>query len=318
MTEWCQIESDPGIFTDLLKTLGVSGIQVDEIFDLSLFPYPSSSTYGLIFLFKYLPIPSPPPLASWDPDLFFSRQCIVNACATQALLSILLNNSDKIRIGSHLSSLKEFTREMTAIDKGLSISNSDLIRTAHNRFARPDPFAQPRSGFAMGGDDVFHYVAFVHFKRAIYELDGMKEGPVLLGEDVDDEQWVGVVVEKIRKRIEVYMSNEIKCCLMAVGPNRGDLLEEEGRGLLQKRELLKKEMKGNDLIRELEIVEREIEENRQKLQVEIERRRMVQQENERRQHNYVPLIFELLKIMNEKGKLQEVYNNAKMKLEHKK
>ena len=37
-------------------------------------------------------------------------------------------------------------------------------------------------------------------------------------------------------------------------------------------------------------------------------------ENERRQHNYIPLIFELLKIMNEKGKLEEVYNEAQKNL----
>ena len=39
------------------------------------------------------------------------------------------------------------------------------------------------------------------------------------------------------------------------------------------------------------------------------------EENERRQHNYIPLIFELLKIMNEKGKLKEAYEKAKMKLD---
>jgi ubiquitin carboxyl-terminal hydrolase L5 len=41
-------------------------------------------------------------------------------------------------------------------------------------------------------------------------------------------------------------------------------------------------------------------------------------ENERRQHNYIPLIFELLKSMSEKNLLEEIYENAKKDAEGKK
>ena len=41
-------------------------------------------------------------------------------------------------------------------------------------------------------------------------------------------------------------------------------------------------------------------------------------ENERRQHNYIPLIFELLKNMSEKNVLEEFYNNARKEMEEKK
>jgi ubiquitin carboxyl-terminal hydrolase L5 len=41
-------------------------------------------------------------------------------------------------------------------------------------------------------------------------------------------------------------------------------------------------------------------------------------ENERRQHNYIPLIFELLKSMSEKNILEDIYKNAKKELEGKK
>ena len=36
-------------------------------------------------------------------------------------------------------------------------------------------------------------------------------------------------------------------------------------------------------------------------------------ENERRQHNYIPLIFELLKSMSQENILEEIYENAKKK-----
>ncbi|KAG0002231.1 ubiquitin carboxyl-terminal hydrolase, partial [Entomortierella chlamydospora] len=117
---WCLIESDPGVFTGLIKGIGVSGVQVEEIYSIDKEILEElKPVHGLIFLFKWegrSPANAPGPQApiEYDSDsVFFAQQVIPNACATQAILSILLN-SPNIDLGEELTNFKSFVSDFPA------------------------------------------------------------------------------------------------------------------------------------------------------------------------------------------------------------
>jgi ubiquitin carboxyl-terminal hydrolase L5 len=73
--EWCTIESDPGLFTELIADFGAKDVQVDEMFSMD---QAVTKSYGLIFLFKWrqeTDTRSIIPAANL-PELFFARQVI--------------------------------------------------------------------------------------------------------------------------------------------------------------------------------------------------------------------------------------------------
>jgi len=309
---WCLIESDPGVFTELISEFGCKGVQVEELWSLDGEQFNNiKPVHGLIFLFKWAKDDEPCGSIVQDNRLdrmFFARQVIENACATQAILSVLLNCShDDVSLGPTLSQLKDFCAGFDSNLKGLAISNSTEIRTVHNSFARyqmfeQDPNAQQKSS------DVFHFISYIPFEGRLYELDGLKPGPIDLGAIPNDTEWTDVVRPIIEKRMAKYAEGEIHFNLMAVVSDRRMIYERQYQ-------TLQAEIDESGMETELQHMEK----LRLKNLIEEEENKIkrYKAENIRRKHNYLPLIMEILKLLAKDGKLMPLYEKAK-EIAHKK
>ncbi|WPG97686.1 Hypothetical protein R9X50_00046700 [Acrodontium crateriforme] len=290
---WNTIESDAGVFTHLIESLGTKNVQFDELISLDPDALRELGAFGVVFLFKYPTDEktSPTPrdgefdyeaVDSQDDDrkVWFAAQTIQNACGTQALLSVLLNQTvdeneeNPVNLGITLTEFKDFTSAFPADLRGEALSNSDAIRETHNSFARSSPFASDESRVAGADDDVYHFIAYTSIHDTLYELDGLQPAPIRHGDvgACPREVFADAVVPVLQSRISRYPATEIRFNLLALCPDLRTRAREIGDS-----EMLEKEER---------------------------KRREWAWENALRRHNFVGFIGELMKGVT-RSKLQD-------------
>lgn len=275
---WCTIESDPGVFTELIEQLGVTGMEIQEIVGLD---ESSMSTlgevYGLIFLFKHQSVNQVSSQTPACPEgMFFAKQVVPNACATQAILSVLLNlpETDRpVNIGSTLTEFKEFALGLDPESRGFAIGSSEPIKTLHNSF-RPHVSLEIGHDDSPSGEAAFHFVSYIWYKNNVYELDGLKSGPTPVAPCSNRSHWLPLAIQSIQERIANY-GTEIRFNLLA-------LVQDSRIGA------------SPEALEEVSI-----------------RRARWARENARRRHDFVPLGLACLETLAEQGVLMQLFQQVR-------
>ncbi|KAI0693067.1 hypothetical protein BC835DRAFT_1416146 [Cytidiella melzeri] len=141
------IESDPAVFTTLIRKLGIHGLEVTEIYDIEPWATDYLNPRGLIFCYPCEVDDDGTETTSesqynrtlCDPDsehVWYAHQLSSDACASQAVLNVVLNLSD-VEMENDLKFFLSDTTGMDPVMKGLAVTNCQWIREAHNSLARP-------------------------------------------------------------------------------------------------------------------------------------------------------------------------------------
>ncbi|KAF8152298.1 hypothetical protein B0H34DRAFT_800760 [Crassisporium funariophilum] len=256
------------VFTSLTRRLGINGLELVELYDIEPWAVDHLNPHGLIFCFMWRK-DSHRPADFDDPAaerVWFANQLSDDACATHAILNVLLN-CPNIDIGEEMRNFRAETEMMSPVMRGLAITNSRTIRPAHNFFARPSDIraslnnitittfdAEKRKAKAKksesevkpppakrakiakttkskgkekekdstGDDDeeeTYHFIGYVPAHGKVWELDGLKSGPLEVGElpaastsssaDVSPSRnsnrgWMDIVRPALRMKMEKY------------------------------------------------------------------------------------------------------------------
>jgi ubiquitin carboxyl-terminal hydrolase L5 len=336
-----------GVFTEMLETLQVKGVELQELYSLdddSLSRL--GKVYGLIFLFQWIGSQQQEHAANKEPlsegdipeDLFFAHQVTTNACATQAILSVLFNAADlqsttedsaaddsetttTPSLGSILSEFQSFTQSFPPALKGVAISSSDDIKKIHNSFSRQDAFLQEgKMHIPTGDEEAFHFVAYVPSHGTVYELDGLQKGPIVVGSVSDEQQEEEESKNDNSSNDNDTSSNKDQAWLsvartaiqerMTAG---GDHIKFNLMAIVQdKRIPLQQSLKSCSSKDSPEFMALQ-----QQLDEEAAKRELWKIENQRRRHNYVPLCIQLFRELAKQGSLEQLVRDAKERNEAK-
>lgn len=293
---WQLTESDPGVFTELLKSLGVPLI-VDDLYSLDSDSLSAlQPLHALIFLFKWIPTSSDRNSdGNYDPEFpgFFAHQVVNNACATLAVLNAL-GNIPSLPMGPQLAELMSFTTGMDPQTRGLVVTSADWLRQAHNTLSPPSAVTLDGLELPKKSEDAYHFVVYLPVMGALYELDGLKPHAVRHAPySVEGEGWLKTAREVIAARINTYPDGALEFSLLAL---REDPLPTLQSQLQQYQTAGHSEAASGIAAR---------------ISNENSKRERWAFENSLRRHNHMGLVHALLVALAKSGKLAKAEEDAK-------
>jgi len=111
-----------GVFTSLTRKLGIDGLELVEMYDIEPWAVDHLKPHGLVFCFMWRKDAHRPTDFN-DPAaerVWFANQLSDDACATHAILNVLLN-CPNIDIGEELRNFKAETENMSPVVSSFSL-----------------------------------------------------------------------------------------------------------------------------------------------------------------------------------------------------
>ncbi|CAF1157704.1 unnamed protein product [Didymodactylos carnosus] len=220
---WLPLESDSEIWQSYLECLGVKNdsLQFIELYSLDYDSLKQTSEeypniFGCIFLY--------PDISTKQQekdendlkfDVWFLKQIntLGNACGLIALLHCLGNNLNRIDLipTSLLSNFFSKTSKCkSGIERANVLVNDENIRSCHVKYA------QRGSTEAQNDHVEFHYVAYTIVNNSLVELDGCKEKPYIICQNLKDKNKFLIEVGDIVKNKVNEMNGDIRFSLIAL------------------------------------------------------------------------------------------------------
>lgn len=150
-----------------------------------------------------------------------------------------------LQLGDQLRNFKSATQSLTPVLRGFELGRNEFIRNIHNSFARRmdildsdlclensaalwkapkkakksapkrKPAKKPKKPTRQASY-AFHFTAYVSAGDAVYELDGLKNHPVKIGDITDGQDFTTVVGPYIEARMLQYHQDQIVFNLLAL------------------------------------------------------------------------------------------------------
>ncbi|KAL7675780.1 hypothetical protein ACOME3_002044 [Neoechinorhynchus agilis] len=249
-------------------------------------------------------------------EVYFVRQSLPNACATVAILNLMMNidPSEPVELGEVLSDFHDFTLPLDFETRGMALSNCEAIVKTHNKYKDQSLFDHVEITTGLPNvkrQNPFHYVVFMPIDGHLYELDGLQAGPKDCGgEDggsgMDKNSWIRRAIEIMRQRMAY--GAEIDDGQFNIMVVCGDLLKKYKE---KHAEIVS--ATGNGIPTEEQMIEMARIESL--VQHETEKMDRYKQENVFRLHNWTPFVIELLKLMATHNLLHSAVEKATKKEE---
>lgn len=208
MKSFVPLESNPDVFNSFLRELDIQNQEFIDVYGLDpeLLSFIPRPVRAIILVFPVSKAyeeyrkeqdskPHPDSNAAW------SRQTIVNACGTMAIVHALANgvSSAALGDGSGLRLIEQF-KALPANERPKFLENSIELEKAHGQVANLGDTAAPNAEDLIEN----HYVCLTKSGDELVELDGRRTGPIVRAKNVTEGDILAVAqtLEVIREFLD--------------------------------------------------------------------------------------------------------------------